>query len=412
MSMRDSTASDSRAAPSGASLPDAFRAVALPFLVTRIGVLAVGLIAAVFIGYTLEAPGRPSAWRLDADPVRNLLARWDTFFYLDIATRGYQWNGDPAQGQNVVFFPLYPLLMRGLGAAIGGHPLLAGLIVSLLAFLLALVYFWRWIADRLDADAATGAAWLLSAFPLGVFFSAAYTESLYLLIVVGACYHAERRQFARSAALGFLGGLVRPNGLLLSIPVAWTAFVADNRPRADGTGETAKLAEKTSLSAISARSAVPSRRPAISRGAAVIAPILGVLCYCAYLWWRFDDPLAWFKGQAAWGSRPGHLPPEPSSSIDLWWLADALPLAFVLGSIAPVTRLLGAAYGLFIAVNIAPPLLRHGLMSLGRFSSVMFPAFAWLAWRVRGRARTRLILACAMGQAILAALFFTWHPIF
>ena len=71
--------------------------------------LLVGVMAAVFIGYT-PIPGHPSAWRLDVDPVRNLLARWDTFFYLDIATRGYQWNGDPLKGQNVVFFPLFPLL--------------------------------------------------------------------------------------------------------------------------------------------------------------------------------------------------------------------------------------------------------------------------------------------------------------
>jgi hypothetical protein len=149
MWMRDSTARDSRSAASGVSWLDALRAVALPFLVTRIGVLVVGVVAAVFIGYVPE-PGRPSAWRLDVDPVRNLLARWDTFFYLDIATRGYQWNGDPLKGQNVVFFPLYPLLMRGLGAVIGGHPLLAGLTVSLVAFFLALLYFWRWTADRLD----------------------------------------------------------------------------------------------------------------------------------------------------------------------------------------------------------------------------------------------------------------------
>jgi hypothetical protein len=284
------------------------------------------------------------------------------------------------------------MLMRGVGASIGGHPLLAGLLVSLTAFLLALLYFWRWTADRLDADTATGAVWLLSAFPLGVFFSAVYTESLYLLIVVAACYYAERRQFGWTAAVGFLVGLVRPNGMLLAIPVAWTAFVADREPRAE-------------------RTAVPFREQTIARGAAVIAPVLGILCYCAYLWWRFDDPTAWFRGQAAWGSRAGAVP-EPSPSIDLWWLADALPLTFVLGSIAPVWKLLGAAYGLFIAVNIAPPLIRHGLMSLGRFSSVMFPAFAWLAWRVRGRTRNRLILACILGQAVLAALFFTWHPIF
>jgi hypothetical protein len=50
-------------------------------------------------------------------------------------------------------------------------------------------------------------------------------------------------------------------------------------------------------------------------------------------------------------------------------------------------------------------------MSVGRFSSVLFPVFAWLATRVHGRARTRLIVAFAVGQAVLAALFFTWHPI-
>ena len=69
---------------------------------------------------------------VDADPVRNLLARWDTFLYLDIATRGYHWNGNPLQQQNVVFFPLFPLLMRvgrrGRSAAIRCSP---GWLVSL-----------------------------------------------------------------------------------------------------------------------------------------------------------------------------------------------------------------------------------------------------------------------------------------
>jgi hypothetical protein len=379
--MRDSTANDPRIAAPGASLADAARAVAWPFLVTRGSVLLAGLLAAVYVGYVPQ-PGHPSAWRLDPDPVRNLLARWDTFFYLDIATRGYSWNGNPHAGQNVVFFPLFPFLMRALGRIIGGHPLLAGLVVSLGAFLLALVIFWRWTADRLGPDVATGAVWLLSAFPLAVFFSAVYTESLYLLLVVSACYHVERRHFARTAVAGFLAGLVRPNGLLLSIPLAWTTLSADR-----------------------------NRRQLTLRAAAMTAPAAGLLVYCAYLGWRFGDPLAWLSGQSAWGAQPGPSA-APSGSIDLWWLIDALPLAFVAASIAPVTRLVGAAYGLFIALNVAPPLLRHGLMSMGRFSSVMFPAFAWLAWRVRGRARTVLIIACAMLQAVLGALFFTWHPIF
>ena len=381
MPMRDdSSVNGGRDAPR-ATWSDALRAVTLPFLVSRGGVLLVGVAAAVLIGYTPD-PGEPSAWRVAADPVRNLLARWDSFWYLDIASRGYHWNGNPLEQQNVVFFPLFPVMMRGVGAAVGGHPLLGGLLVSLAAFLLALTYFWRWTADHLGPDAATGAVWLLSTFPLALFFSAAYTESLFLLIVVAVCYHAERHQFARSAALGFLGGLVRPNGLLLWIPIGWMVWVADR-----------------------------DRRWLMWRALATIAPVVGVLCFSAYLGRHVGNSTAWIVDQAAWPNNLGHVRQELSPSIDLTWIPNALSLGLVLGSLAPVTRLFGVAYGLFMTVNIAPPLLRHGLLSLGRFTSVMFPMFAWLATRVHGPARRRLIVAFAVGQAVAAALFFTWQPI-
>jgi hypothetical protein len=378
MPMRDSTANDPRIA-GPASLTSALRAVAVPFLATRICVLLAGFAAAVFIGYTPEA-GEPSVWRVSPDPVHNLLARWDTFWYLDIATRGYHWNGNPLEQQNVVFFPLFPLMMRAVGTSIGGHLLIAGLGVSLAAFLLALCYFWRWTADRLGAEVATGAAWLLSAFPHAIFFSAVYTESLYLLIVVCACYYADRRLFWRAAAIGLLAGAVRPNGILLSLPIIVIAFVTNRE-----------------------------RGRLIPRTAAVLAPIFGVLCFSAYLAWRVGDATAWLANQAAWPNDFGIL--QPRAHTNLWWIPNALALSVVVTALAPLTATLGAAYGVFVVGNIGPPLLRHGLLSMGRFCSVLFPVFAWLAMRVRGRARTRLIAAFAVGQAILAALFFTWHPI-
>jgi hypothetical protein len=381
MSMRDSTANDSRVAPGLVSFGATLRAVAVPVVVTRLGVLAVGLTAAVVVGYTPD-PGEPSMWRVAADPVRNLLARWDAFWYLDIATRGYHWNGNPLEQQNVVFFPLLPWLMRVIGAAIGGHPLVAGLLVSLAAFLTASCYLWRWVEDRVDADAATGAVWLLSAFPTAVYFSAVYTESLYLLIVVAACYYAERRLFLRAAMVGVLAGFVRPNGFLLCVPVAWIAFAGVRKP--------VQITART---------------------AAVLAPLVGTVCFTAYLAWRVGNGGAWLAGQAAWPDNFGIHPPPPLHAMNGWWIPNALPLTLVLIALAPLTTLLGGAYGLFVLGNIVPPLLRHGLMSMGRFCSVMFPVFAWLATRVRGRARTWLILAFALGQAILAALFFTWHPI-
>ena len=71
------------------------------------------------------------------------MAGWDTFYYYTIASDGYHWDPSVFRHYNVVFFPLYPLLMRWGGAALGGHPLLAGLILSVAAFAGALLLLYR-----------------------------------------------------------------------------------------------------------------------------------------------------------------------------------------------------------------------------------------------------------------------------
>jgi hypothetical protein len=364
----------------------ALRAIAFPFFVSRSGVLGVGLLAAVFIGYD-PAPNRPALWRISANPVHNLLARWDTFWYLDIATRGYHWNGNALEQQNVVFFPLLPALIRLLGAAVHDHMLLAGLAVSLTAFPIALAYIWRWTAEQKDEDVAAAAVALLCAFPFSVFFSAVYTESLFLMAAAGAWCHLQRREHARAALFGLGAGLVRPNGFLLAAPLAWLAL-----------GDAAPL----------------SRRLAV-----VAAPVVGVLLYSAYLRVHVGSASAWIAGQAAWPSmapwggpgapEPGPpFPYEPSSILVHLGNAAALVLALV--AIWPVGRTLGFAAALLIALNLLLPAARHGLQSLGRFTSVLFPIFIWLAEALPKRRRV-LVLVFAAGQIVAAILFFTWRPL-
>jgi hypothetical protein len=369
------------------SARDACRAVIAPFLVSRAGVLAVGVIAAFTIGYD-PPPNESAVWRIAADPLRNLLARWDTFWYLDIATRGYRWNGNVLQQQNIVFFPLYPMLMRLGGLSIGGHPIAAGLFVSLAAFFCALVYFWRLVAEELDEATASRATMLLCAFPFAVYFSAVYTESLFLLAIVGAFFHLRRREFARAACWGLAAGFVRPNGFLLAAPAAWFAIT---------------------MPPISSRPA---------RAAAVVAPLAGAVCYSAYLRFAVGQPFAWITDQAAWptiapwaASTAAYAPgPIPLRDI-LIHAGNAASLALAVASLWPVTRLLGAGYSLFVALNIAPAVARHGLLSLGRFTSVMFPIFIWLARRTGPRHRRLMLIGFAAAQALAAALFFTWRPL-
>jgi hypothetical protein len=44
------------------------------------------------------------------------LLQWDSEWYFKIVTEGYRYNGDPTIQQNIVFYPLYPMLARGLTA--------------------------------------------------------------------------------------------------------------------------------------------------------------------------------------------------------------------------------------------------------------------------------------------------------
>jgi hypothetical protein len=397
----------------GLPIAAAFKAVVVPFALSRGAVLLIGLVAAIVIGYD-PPPTESATWRVAVDPVRNLLARWDTFWYLDIASRGYHWNGNPLEQQNIVFFPLYPLLMRLAGALLGGHPLAGGLAVSLLAFLFALVYLWRLVADQFGTETATTAVVLLCSFPFAVFFSAVYTESVFLLIIVAAFFHARRREFGTAAVWGLLAGLARPNGFLLAVPMAWLAII-QNRDREAPRNFRGSVSLWPMCSV--------SRRPqGFCPGLlAVVAPIAGMLLYSAYLKLAVGQAFAWVSGQAAWPTIAPWTknaaasilrPAEPISPWDVVvHVGNAASIGIAAAGLLPVTRLLGIAYGLFVALNILPPIARHGLVSLGRFTSVMFPLFVWLATIVPERRRRALVIAFAIGQAIAATLFFTWRPL-
>jgi hypothetical protein len=85
---------------------------------------------------------------------------------------------------------------------------------------------------------------------------------------------------------------------------------------------------------------------------------------------------------------------------------------FVLVSVVPCVRRFGLAYGVFTLVNIVPPLVIGGMMSIGRMTSVLFPAFLWLGAVVPARLTPALIAVFCMLQGLVAILFFTWRPVF
>ncbi len=67
---------------------------------------------------------------------------------------------------------------------------------------------------------------------------------------------------------------------------------------------------------------------------------------------------------------------------------------------------------MLVAVNLFPPLIVGGMMSIGRMTSVMFPVFLWLGSVVRPSRLPAWTAAFAVLQGLVAVLFYTWRPAF
>lgn len=380
---------------------------ALPIaLATRTAVFLAGFLAVVLFGYRtgIEVP-----WRIYENELWNLPARWDTGWYLGVAIEGYQFTPTRiAQQQNIAFFPLYPMLMRYGSLLLGREVMWTGVLISWVSFFAALVYLYRFARERFDDEAATAGIALLACYPFALFFSTAYTEALFLLTAVAACYHFERNELWKAGAWGLLAGLSRPNGALLSVVLAliavrpmWTTVRARRLQLGDWIG----TADRIAVAAM---------------------PGIGMLLYSTYIFFLTGHPFQWAAQNAAWGRvyrSMDALVGQQAQSIGEHGLytyaatqtVDALQLTavlFVLAAVWPVARRIGLPYAVLILVNIVPPLLMGGLLSMGRVTSVLFPVFLWLGVAVPPAHRPAWLAVFAMLQAICAAMFFTWRPLF
>ena len=373
---------------------------------TRIGVLVVGLLAVHAIGY----PDDPGAvpFRVSRDELANLPARFDAGWYLSIASTGYRF--DPVRTdrqQNVVFFPAFPALMGWMSLLLARRVLWAGVLVSCCAFAWALRYFHRLARGMLDESQAAAATALLAAYPFAVFYSAPYSEAVFLLAMLGAWWHMRRDEGLATAGWGFLAGLARPNGCMLSVPLALIAVA----PCWQGGR---------------------FRRPAVGWGpvagrlVVAAAPGVGMLAYSAYLYDLTGDPFTWIRLQSAWGrantglgrflvaewqsvGEQGLYAYATGSVTDF---LNASAAALVVVAIVPVWRRFGAPAAALLVVNLVPSLASGGWLSVGRATSVLFPVFLWLGSAVPVRHRLVWVAAFAGLQVFGAALFFTWRPFF
>ena len=155
--------------------------------------------------------------------------RWDASHYLSLAENGYTGTGEGRF--SIVFYPLYPWLVRAVAFACRSY-FGAALLVSGAASVCAALLLRRLVELDHPEKVARLAVWFLLIFPTAYFLHIGYTESLFLALVLGCLLAARRQSWALAGTLGALACLTRVNGLLL-VPTllveAWLQYRVTRR---------------------------------------------------------------------------------------------------------------------------------------------------------------------------------------
>jgi hypothetical protein len=223
----------------------------------------------------------------DTTHLFGLLGTWDGRWYRIVAAHGYLL--EPGRQSDPAFFPLYPLLLRAVHALGVGY-VTAGLLISNLALLAALVAFGELTRALFGARFARRATIYLAIFPLGFVFSMAYPESVVLLTICLGALAAMRGRWVAAAALLAAGTLARPETLFVALPLLPLALHV-RRPHERG----------------------------LALGAA-LAPLAALGSFALYLGLKLHDPLAWTHAERAWGRR--------FTPLGLYRAIEDLPKAF------------------------------------------------------------------------------------
>jgi hypothetical protein len=155
----------------------------------------------------------------------NVWNRWDAVHYQSIAQNGYQAAGDDRF--LLVFFPLYPMLVRVVAFAAENY-VVSAFIVSGVASVAAGWLLWR-LAMLDETEVTAGrTVWFLFIFPTSYFLHIGYTESLFLALVLGSVLSARSGQWGLAGFLSLLAALCRINGLIL-FPVLCVEALSDYR---------------------------------------------------------------------------------------------------------------------------------------------------------------------------------------
>lgn len=315
----------------------------------------------------------------------NAWAQYDAAAYVDIAENGY--NKDFMGGRgNYAWYPLYPLLIR-IFSFLGYWN--AAFLISNAASLLAVAALYLLIREELNKAQTYRTLAYIMLFPTAYFFTAMYTESLFLLLSAASFYFAKREKWLSAGAAGFLLALTRPQGIIILFPLLYIYFKNNG------------FAAKRDI-------------------AYAFLPLLSVVFLLAYHYAATGNPFIQMSTQEDF-KRSLSFPWVPVfNSISLlintpglagkfYHILNLFTLAFFSAFLVKSYKMIGKEYFIYYLVSLMVPLFTQRLEAITRFYLVVFPAFMTMSISADNRGTGTALKALYFAFSILMIMFAIRH---
>jgi hypothetical protein len=244
----------------------------------------------------------------------------DSQHYIDIAREWYVSDPNLDHYNFIVFFPLYPILIRLITFDFS-YAGVSALLISNVSSIIALFYLFKLAKLDFDSNVAVKAVLFLSIFPTAYFLAVPYTEGLFFALAISSFYYARLGKWPLAGVLGFFASLTRLGGLLM-LPVLIIEYLHQSgwKPR--------KLVSFNTLW--------------------ICMALLGFLTYLNINYQTTGDAFKFVEIEKVhWFST---LDPVKGLTTAISWATNAAPPQNLLLGIAPITF---AVFGLFMIIAAA-----------------------------------------------------------
>jgi len=316
---------------------------------------------------------------------------FDAVYYLLIAAEGYTINAG--------FFPLFPLLIRILTFPFGNilpfslvQYFTAITLVSVL-FLVSLFLFYKLVKLDYKENIAIGSIIFLLVFPTSFFFSALYSESLFLFLSLLAFYLARKKKWFWAGITGALLSSTRLVGIAIW-PALLYEYFKENK-------------NKINIKTLS-----------------LLLPPLGLISYVIYNFYKWGNPFYFIAAQGNFQNnrtvdsiilfpqtifRYVKILFSVNPNIYEWWVALS-ELGFFVFAIALFCvawkKRIRASYLIFGILCFLIPASSGTFSGLPRYVVVIFPIFMALAL-VKNKAFKLVYLTTSLAMLFIFFMLFS-----